>query len=152
MDLPVASDRSFGGQYGWVSPFIIEVRRYLDLHPDELPSKQPDMIPLLVEKAAQGIIEEGKQIGKQLEAEELASILREKKNKGIEEVWQCCAYLYSLESFLYKTLNANMRLVGNKEEEHIWRNKVQTLGPFSLLLWDDPYNKKVKPNIVLYRG
>ncbi|CAF1255524.1 unnamed protein product [Adineta steineri] len=152
VDLPVASDRSFGGQYGWISPFIVEVRRYLGLKLDELPSKKPGMIPMLVEKAAQGIIEEGKHIGKQKEAEELADCLREKKNKRIEEVWQRCAYLYSLESFLYTTLNANMRLVGSKEEEHIWRHTVQTLGPFCLLLWDDPYNKKVKTNIELYRG
>ncbi|CAF1390462.1 unnamed protein product [Adineta steineri] len=152
MDLPVASDRSFGGQYGWVSPFVVEVRRYLGLQPNELPSQKPKMIPGLVEKAAQGIIEEGKHIGKQLEAEELANILREKKNKRIEEVWQCCAYLYSVESFLYKTLNANMRLVGSKEDEHIWRRTVRTLGPFCLLLWDDPFNEEAKYDIELYRG
>ncbi|CAF1538838.1 unnamed protein product [Adineta ricciae] len=152
MDLPVASDRSFGGQYGFVSPFVIEVRKYLSLQPEELPSKKPEMIPELVEKAAQGIIKEGTHIGKQKEAEELAKQLREKKNKKIKEVWQCCAYLYSLESFLYKTLNATMRLVGSKEDDHIWRSKVPTLGPFCLLLWDDPFNTKMKTNIELYRG
>ncbi|CAF1390443.1 unnamed protein product [Adineta steineri] len=152
MDLPVASHRSFSGQYGWVSPFVVEVRRSLGLQPNELPSKKSKMIPMLVEKAAQGIIEEGKHIGKQKEAEELASCLLENKNKRIGKVWQCCAYLYSLESFLYKTLNTSMRLVGSKEDEHIWRHTVQTLGPFCLLLWDDPYNKKVKTNIKLYRG
>ncbi|CAF5020273.1 unnamed protein product, partial [Rotaria sp. Silwood1] len=41
MDLPVGKGRSFGGQYGWVSPFVIEVRRYLKLEPDDLPSKKP---------------------------------------------------------------------------------------------------------------
>jgi hypothetical protein len=79
-------------------------------------------------------------------------MLREKKNESMEDVWQCCAYLYSLESFLYKTLNAAMRLVGSKEDEQIWRRKVRTLGPFCLLLWDDPFNKKVKTDIELYRG
>ncbi|CAF0757649.1 unnamed protein product [Adineta steineri] len=152
MGLPVASDRSFGGQYGWVSPFIVQVRRYLGLQSDEFPSKNPDMIPMLVEKAAQGIIEEGKHIGKQKEAEELANRLREKKNKGIEEVWQCCVYLYTLESFLYKTLNAKMRLVGTKQKEHMWRDTVRTLGPFCLLLWDDPYNRTKKEGIELFRG
>ena len=34
MDLPVASDRSFGEQYGFVSPFVIEVRRHLRLEPN----------------------------------------------------------------------------------------------------------------------
>ncbi|CAF4300223.1 unnamed protein product, partial [Rotaria sordida] len=68
MDLPVSYGRSFGGQYGWRSPFVIEVRRDLKLEPDDLPSKKPSMIPILVEKAARGIIEEGKHIGKEREA------------------------------------------------------------------------------------
>ena len=152
MDLPVSSGRSFGGEYGWVSPFVMEVRRDLGLKPDELPSKKPNMIPMLVEKAARGIIEEGKHIGKEREAEKLAKMLREKKNKGMEEVWKCCAYLYSLESFLYKTLNAAMRLVGDQEQEQVWRSKVRTLGPFCLLLWDDPFNTKLTTKKTLYRG
>jgi hypothetical protein len=152
MDLPVGSGRSFGGQYGWVSPFIVEVRRHLGLQPEELPSKKPNLVPILVEKAADGIVKEGKHIGKQREAEEMANTLLKKKHKGMKEVWRCCAYLYSLESFLYKTLNAAMRLVGSKDDEQVWRSKVRTLGPFCLLLWDDPFNKKVKCDIELYRG
>ncbi len=41
---------------------------------------------MIVEKAALGIIEEGKKIGKQREAEEIANQLIEKKNAGMEEV------------------------------------------------------------------
>ncbi|CAF1450764.1 unnamed protein product [Rotaria sordida] len=152
MDLPVSSLRSFGGEYGWVSPFVIEVRRDLQLQPDDLPSKKPSLLPILVEKAAQGIIEEGKNIGKKCEAEELATMLREKKNAEIEEVWKCCAYLYTMESFLYQTLNAAMRLVGDKEQEKEWRSKIYTLGPFCLLLWDDPFNTKLTTKKTLYRG
>ncbi|CAF0732486.1 unnamed protein product [Adineta steineri] len=152
MDLPVSSGRSFGGEYGWVSPFVIEVRRDMGLKPDELPSKKPNMIPMLVEKAARGIIEEGKHIGKQREAEQSAKMLREKKNMGMKEVWKCCVYLYSLESFLYHTLNGAMRLVGDKEQEQVWRSKVRTLGPFCLLLWDDPINTKITIRKALYRG
>ncbi|CAF2155148.1 unnamed protein product [Rotaria magnacalcarata] len=152
VDLPVSSGRSFGGQYGWVSPFVIEVRRDLGLEPEEVPSKKPDMIPMLVEKAARGIIEEGKYLQKQKEAEHLANMLKAKKNEAMEEVWKCCAYLYSLESFLYKTLNATMRLVGDKEHEQVWRSKIRTLGPFCLLLWDDPLNKKLTMKKTLYRG
>ncbi|CAF5114198.1 unnamed protein product, partial [Rotaria sp. Silwood1] len=107
---------------------------------------------MLVEKAAEGIIKEGKYIRKEEEAKELANMLKEKKNQGIEEVWKCCAYLYSLESFLYKTLNTAMRLVGDKDHEEVWRSKVRTLGPFCLLLWDDPFNKRAKANKTLYRG
>ncbi|CAF4767709.1 unnamed protein product, partial [Rotaria sp. Silwood2] len=79
-------------------------------------------------------------------------MLREQKDNGIEQVWKRCAYIYSLESFLYKTLNTTMRLVGDKDHEHVWRSKVRTLGPFCLLLWDDPFNKKAKTNKTLYRG
>ncbi|CAF1492522.1 unnamed protein product [Rotaria sordida] len=152
MDLPASYGRSFGGEYGWVSPFVIEVRRDLKLEPDDLPSKKPSMIPMLVEKAARGIIEEGRHIGKEREAEKMAKMLRETKNSEMEEVWRCCAYLYTLESFLYKTLNAAMRLVGDKEQEKIWRSKVCTLGPFCLLLWDDPFNKELTTKKTLYRG
>ncbi|CAF1429753.1 unnamed protein product [Rotaria sp. Silwood1] len=152
VDLPVTIGRSYGGEYGWVSPFVIEVRRDLELEPEELPSKKPDLIPILVEKAAEGIIKEGKHIGKEQQAKELANMLREQKDNGIEQVWQCCAYIYSLESFLYKTLNATMRLIGDKDHEHVWRSKIRTLGPFCLLLWDDPFNKKAKIKKTLYRG
>ncbi|CAF1016404.1 unnamed protein product [Adineta ricciae] len=152
MDLPVPSTGFFGGQYGFVSPFIIEVRKDLDLEDYQLPSRKPQTIPMLVEKAAHGIIAEGERIGKQREAEKLVNLLSEKKNSGRVEVWKRCAYLYSLESFLYKTLNAAMRLVGSQEDEEIWRSKIPTLGPFSLLLWDDPCNKRMKANIELYRG
>ncbi|CAF4937316.1 unnamed protein product, partial [Rotaria sp. Silwood1] len=40
---------------------------------------------MIVEKAALGIIAEGKKIGKQREAEEMATQSIEKKNAGMEE-------------------------------------------------------------------
>ena len=152
VDLPVSTGRSFGGQYGWVSPFIIEFRRSLKLEPKQIPSTRLDLIPMLVDKAAEGIIEEGKSIRKKEEALKMASMLREKKHQGIEEVWKCCAYIYSMESFLYKTINATMRLVGDQEHNDAWKSKVPTLGPFCLLLWDDPLNKKAKTGKTIYRG
>ena len=152
VDLPVSTGRSFGGQYGWVSPFIIEFRRSLKLKPEQLPSTQPDLVPMLVDKAAEGIIEEGKHIRKKAEALKMASMLREKKHQGIEEVWKRCAYLYSMESFLYKTINTTMRLIGDQEHNDVWKSKVPTLGPFCLLLWDDPLNKKAKTDKIVYRG
>ncbi len=45
-----------------------------------------------------------------------------------------------------------MRLLGSEECEHVWRSKTLTLGPFCLLLWDDPINKNMKTNMTLYRG
>ena len=151
-DLPVSTGRSFGGRYGWVSPFIIEFQRTLKLKPEQLPSTQPDLIPMLVDKAAEGIIEEGKRIRKKEEALKMASMLQEKKHQGIEKVWQRCAYLYSLKSFLYETINATMRLVVDQEHNDAWKSKVPTLGPFCLLLWDDPMNQKVKTDKIVYRG
>ncbi|CAF4582762.1 unnamed protein product, partial [Rotaria sp. Silwood2] len=108
---------------------------------------------MIVEKAAIGIIEEGNKIGKRIQAEKLAKILMEKKDTGMEEVWKCCARLYSMEGFLYKILNETMRLIGDKKYEQIWRDKVPTLGPFCLLLWDNPFdNKTANRGTTLYRG
>ena len=152
MDLPVTFDRSFAGEYGWISPFIVEVKNYLRLKETEIPSKEPTLIPLIVEKAVEGIITEGRRIQKVREAEELARVLKEKQNGTMEGVWETCAYLYTLESFLYKRLNAAMRLVGDKAHEMNWRSTISTLGPYCLLLWDDPFNRKLVLNVTLYRG
>ena len=149
---PIAPKRPFGGQYGWVSPFIIEVRKSLKLKVEQLPSKDATIVPMIVEKAAGGIIEEGKTMGKRREAEEMAAQLMIQRKKGIKEVWKCCARLYSLESFLYKKINEAMRLIGGEDHDQIWRSKVRTLGPFCLLLWDNPFNNKLTKNIQLYRG
>ncbi|CAF1397234.1 unnamed protein product [Rotaria magnacalcarata] len=150
---PVAPDRPFGGQYGFISPFIKEVVKDLNLSRKQLPSKDKSVVPMVVEKAALGIIEEGKKLGKKHEAEEISNQLLEKKNADIKEIWKCCAYLYTLESFLYKKSNEIMRLIGSEQHEQIWRSKIRTLGPFCLLLWDNPFNKKLtQPGTILYRG
>ena len=128
------------------------MRRDLGLKREQIPSKNQDLVSILVEKAALGIIEEGKLLEKTHEAEFLAGLLREQKNKRMEEVWRYCAYLYSLESFLYKKLNETMGLIGDQGHEEVWRSKVRTLGPFGLLLWDDPINKRLKIRKNLYRG
>ena len=151
---PVAPDRPFGDQYGFISPFVKEVVvKHLKLTPDQLPSKNKTIIPEIVEKAALGIIEEGKEIRKRIVAERIAKTLREKKEARMEEVWRCCAHLYTKESFLFYKINEAMRLIGSKTHEQAWRNKVHTLGPFSLLLWDCPFNSKMtKPGTIFYRG
>jgi hypothetical protein len=153
MPNPIAPKRPCGGLYGFISPFIKAVVKDLKLTKDQLPSKNETIIPMIVEKAALGIIEEGKKIGKQREAEKIAEKLMETKELGMEEVWKCCANLYSLTSFLYEKLNETMRLIGSEEHEQVWRSKIRTLGPFSLLLWDNPLNSKItKPGTILYRG
>ncbi|CAF4286101.1 unnamed protein product [Rotaria sp. Silwood2] len=150
---PIDPKRPFGGLYGWISPFVKEVAKHLNITKDQLPSKDQTMVLMIVEKAAAGIIEEGKLLGKKFEGEQLAKMLLEKKDAGIKEIWKRCAYLYSLESYLYKKLNETMRLIGSKEHEQEWRSKIPTLGPFCLLLWDNPFNDKTtKRGTVIYRG
>jgi hypothetical protein len=153
MPNPIAPNRPYGGLYGFISPFIKEVVKDLNLTKEKLPSKNETIVPMIVEKAALGIIEEGKKFGKQREAEKLAETLREKKEAGMKEVWKCCAYLYTMESFLYKKLNETMRVIGSEEHEQVWRSKVRTFGPFCLLLWDNPFNSHItEPGKILYRG
>ncbi|CAF0950391.1 unnamed protein product [Adineta steineri] len=150
---PIAADRPFGDRYGFIPPFIKEVANYLNITKDQLPSKNKSIVPMIVDQSFLAIIEEGKKMGKQVEAEKLVKNLRETKDQGMKEVWRCCAYLYTLESFLYKKLNEVMRLIGSGQHEQIWRSKISTLGPFCLLLWDNPFNRKmIKPDTLLYRG
>ncbi|CAF3078348.1 unnamed protein product [Rotaria sp. Silwood2] len=148
---PIAPKRPYGHEYGWVSPFILEVRKYLKLIPEQLPSKDDSLVPMIVEKAADGIIEEGKIIGRLCEAQKLAEKLKNEKDKGMKQVWICCAKLYSMECFLYKKLNEVMRLIGSDDHEQLWRSKVRTLGPFCLLLWDNPFKTKLTTEKTLYR-
>ena len=150
---PIAPVRPHGRQYGWISPFIREAIIDLQLTDGKVPSQDETILPMIVEKAALGIIEEGKILGKRRVAEWMAQELINQKDKGIKEVWMCCARLYSIEEFLYKKLNEVMRLIGSDDHEEIWRSKVRTMGPFALLLWDDPINKEPKTSkIKLYRG
>lgn len=150
---PVLPDRPFAGQYGFISPFIKETVKYLNLSRDQLPSKDESQVSKLVMQAAQGIIEEGKQVNRQREADALTRKLLEKKDAGMKEVWRCCAYIYTMNTFLYRILNDTLRLIGTKEHEEKWRSKIKTLGPFCLLLWDNPFNNKIlEPGTKLYRG
>ena len=150
---PIECDRTHGGLYGFVSPFIKETVKHLKLIRDGLPSKNPSVVTMVVDKAVQGILDEGQKVGQLQEAKMLAKRLSAKRQTGFQDVWKCCAYLYSLESFLFKIINETLRVIGSEEHEQIWRNRVPTLGPFCLLLWDNPFNSKpIKAHTVLYRG
>lgn len=150
---PMAPVPSFGKKYGWVSPFIIEAMKYLNLEKQQLPSRNPSVVSTVVEKAASGIIEAGKYVGKDEEAKMISGKLMEQKDQSIEMVWKCCARLYTMDSFLYRILNQTMRYIGSAEHENHWQSMIPVLGPFALLLWDDPLNKR--PNrrkTLVYRG
>ncbi|CAF1359873.1 unnamed protein product [Didymodactylos carnosus] len=89
----------------------------------------------LVLKAADGLIEEGKKLGKQKEGEYMAELLHMVEDGTVDQVYACCAYLYCKESFLYKKLNECMRLVVDPDHYQVWRSKVSTFGPFAQLLY-----------------
>lgn len=149
------SSTPYNGQYGWVPIFIKATARNLNLTRQQLPSKDKTSIPKIVERAALGLIEESEMLGQEAmkDGQEFAAKLRETKNGTMQEVWNCCAYLYTKNSFLYRLLNETMRSIGRPGEEHLWQSKVRTLGPYSLLLWDNPSStepSKVKKP--LYRG
>lgn len=150
---PVNPKQPFGGLYGWISPFIKRTIAQLNIQRDRLPSKDPETMSMVIRKAAEGILQEAKELQQNREGEKLAKDLLEVQNDGAQKIWERCAFIYSLQSFLYLKLNEIMRFIGNKEHENTWTSKVSTLGPFALLLWDNPsVSLPTPPGTTLYRG
>ncbi|CAF3664220.1 unnamed protein product [Adineta steineri] len=79
-----------------------------------------------LEQAANGIIKEGMQLGKQIEAEWIAQQLRSVKSKSNVEMEKCIILLYTHESFLYRLINTTLR-----END---QSKIDNLGAFAELL------------------
>ncbi len=113
--------------------FVNEFFKHYDIMNDSS-LENPNNRRMVVEKAAEGVIIEGKLVGNQKEAEWIAEQLLKVKDGTSEEIWQCCAHLYTMESFLYKKMNEYMRLAGDKQHEALWKSKVVTFGPFAHLL------------------
>ena len=111
-----------------------------------------DRRKMLAEKAADGLIIEGALVGKKDYGEEMAENLRTLQEDR-KEIWQCCAWLYCRESFIYVKLNEYMRLSADFGTDEVWRQHVPTLGSFAILLWDGYEDQALeqKTNIV-YRG
>ena len=105
----------------------------------------------MIQKAAEGIITEGKLVGKQKEAEWMAQQLLNVIDKSNQEVWECCAHLYTMESFLYQKMNEYMRLCGDASHKNLWKSKMQTFGPFAYILSMYTHSKDFK-KMYLYRG
>ncbi|CAF0828788.1 unnamed protein product [Didymodactylos carnosus] len=90
---------------------------------------------IMVEKAAEGLIIEGKLIGKERDAEWMALQLLRVKNGCEEEVWK---------------LNEIRRLLGDEIHNPYSKTKVPTFGPFALLFYElRPLHHE---NTTLYRG
>jgi hypothetical protein len=113
--------------------------------------KDPNNRRMVIEKAAEGLIIEGKLVGNQKEAEWMAEQLLKTINGTDNEVWQCCAHLYTMESFLYKKMNEYMRLTGDPQYKALWKSKVVTFGPFAHLLGTLNYSKDYT-QMTVYRG
>jgi hypothetical protein len=127
-----------------------KVSTYIDTH---RPFDDDFVREMMVEKAAEGLIIEGKKIGKQKEGEWMARQLLCAKHETQKVIWERCAQLYCMESFLYKKMNEIMRLVGEKEHEALWKSKVPTFGPFAFLLSILKKNRKeLSKSIIVYRG
>ncbi|CAF1087378.1 unnamed protein product [Didymodactylos carnosus] len=105
---------------------------------------------IMIEKAAEGLIVEGKNVGKQREGEWMAEQLLSVKEGAAEEVWKMSAHLYSLDSYLYRKLNELMRLVGDEEHARYVQSKMYTLGPFTLLL--ERLMQRNKKAMTVYRS
>ncbi|CAF1065814.1 unnamed protein product [Rotaria sp. Silwood1] len=83
-----------------------------------------EWLEYVVKEAAQGIIEEGEKVGKLIAAKYIADALLQAFKD--DDLWRCCIYLYTLESFLYRCINRALR------DEDI--TKLKSLGPYCYLL------------------
>ena len=111
-----------------------------------------DTLQMLIEKAAEGFILEGKLTGQQRQGEYLSRQLLNVKNGTEKEIYNRCAHIYCMNSFLYKKLNEWMRLAGDAMHEILWESKVPTLGPFACLLCGLAQHQYTSDILTVYRG
>lgn len=150
---PISPSIPFG--HSGLGDFRWEAHKYFNLPGFAYTYKKnhllkPDNRRRMVEKAAEGIVIEGKKVGKKRQGEWLAQQLLNVIDGTAEEVWRVCARLYTMQSFLYEKLNECMRLEGDEEHEQLWKSKVPTFGPFSLLLYY--LGEYAVGNMTVYRG
>ncbi|CAF2093101.1 unnamed protein product, partial [Rotaria magnacalcarata] len=96
----------------------------------------------IAERAAKGILAEGKLLQEDFDAQSMAKDLRSCIDN--EEIFACAARLYSNESFLYKLLNSTLR---NNDI-----TKLETLGPFCYLLNWHLVRNNCGEESLLFRG
>lgn len=131
--------KSFEDEGQYVSPKFIQ----------EWIKRNPRIkMPERIRKAAQGILEEGRLLGKFAESQWLANHLLEVEKKSWDQIALRCLFIYTRECFLYKLLNKALR------EEDL--SKVDTLGPFCDLLWNSLQSEDLKSKYQftgsVYRG
>ncbi|CAF2844052.1 unnamed protein product [Rotaria sp. Silwood2] len=113
-----------------------------------------------VEKAADGILEEGIKHDKQIEGKWIANELRKVKDEDRTIIGLCCVKLFTIESFLYPLLNEVLREseVQNTGMEcvhefttELGKSQGRTLGPFCSLLWFYLYENPSQRLTYIYR-
>ncbi|UJR11726.1 hypothetical protein I4U23_015907 [Adineta vaga] len=125
--------------------FLYDVSNHFNIHASSL--QDPCIRRSLVEKAAIGLTSEG--IDKK--GETIVKELLSMKDGTLEQVTAKCAALYTSDSFVYRKLNEFMRLDGDKEKSKFLSTKVETLGPFALLLSAIPENRS-EEKMTVYRS
>jgi hypothetical protein len=89
-------------------------------------------------QAADGIVVEGNQLGKHLEAQYLAEHLIDMENASGLDILQRCIELYARESFLYRLVNTVLR-----END---KTKTDTLAPFCYFLTEAIWSNTLAMN------
>ncbi|UJR07219.1 hypothetical protein I4U23_011507 [Adineta vaga] len=135
---PERANRSFQVHEAYFSPFIEHWRS----RNQQICKSDQHNWSAIVEQTAQGILNEGKLIEQEFDAEQMVKQLRQ-----CESVWklqQCAARLYSAESFLYKLVNSTLR--------NGVMSKANTLGPFCYILWTFLRSNETFALQTVYRG
>ena len=121
---PIAPISSFHNLVGYRKIFIDSAMELLNI---KLLNRWDERKEEILQQAMEGLLYEGKLVGKQCEAKWIVERLNQVKSKTKTEIGECCVRLYTMESFLYKVLNQTMRLIGDPTHEQSWRSKVKTL-------------------------
>ncbi|CAF1536775.1 unnamed protein product, partial [Didymodactylos carnosus] len=139
---PFNEDRLDGGYHGFIKEWETKRKTFLFFWQER--NKETSNRDK-VEQAAKGIIFEGNRLDKKDDSQWIAEQLRSVKNRGTDEIRQCCIMLYSKECFLYKLVNKTLR-----END---KTKVDTLAPFCYFLFDSWSNdSKNQYKMEVYRG
>ncbi|CAF1035218.1 unnamed protein product [Didymodactylos carnosus] len=98
----------------------------------------------IIDKAADGILVEGKLLKREAEGRQFADGLKTMKGKSLDELSVCCVALYATESFMYKLVTRTL------QEDDL--SKITTIGPFGFLLNNALWRLRSTGNFTVYRG
>lgn len=146
----ISPSKSFQQWENSATNFVFSVRDFFYLD-DDFSLDDASSCQFMVEKAAEGLIIEGKLLGQQKIAAWMAKQLLQVKEGPKREVLKVCARLYSMDSFLFRKINELMRLSADTDRSVLLRDKLSTFGPFAFLLDEVIIDEKEK-KVTVYRG